>query len=91
MSHERCLTAFDMTRRPGKKERFAETSPQAYLPDVAMTLNNLAIFYMNDVSNKELSLKYALEAVEVLGKCKDIPVVRKYLQQAKQIIEQWDK
>ena len=71
--------------------QLAETNPQAYEPDVAMTLNNLAIFYIYSIPNKELSLQYALEAVEVLGKCKDIPVVRKYLQQAKQIIEQWDK
>ena len=37
-----------------------------------MTLNNLAKFYQDaQPNNQELSLRYANEAVEVLGKCND--------------------
>jgi tetratricopeptide (TPR) repeat protein len=70
--------------------QLAEENPKAYLPDVAMTLNNLSIFYQNAIPNKELSLKYAREAIEVLDKCNDTPFVKEQLEKAKWIIEKWD-
>ena len=70
--------------------KLAEENPKAYLPYVAMILNNLSMFYQNDVSNENLSLNYASEAIEVLGKCNDTPFVRKQLETAKGVIEDWN-
>jgi len=50
-------------------------------------LNNLAILHISDIPYKELSLKYANEALDILSKCNDTPSVRKELEKAKKIIE----
>lgn len=65
-------------------------NPKAYLHYMANTLNNLAILYQDDIPNKILSLKYANEAIEVIGKCNNTPFVRKLLERAKRIIEIWN-
>ena len=70
--------------------QLAKENPNAYLPKVAMTLNNLAMFYQDDVPNKKLSLKYANETVEALDKCNNTPFVREQLEKAKWVIEKWN-
>ena len=76
--------ALEIRRESAKKNR------DAYLPNVATTLINLSIFYQDNVPNKELSLKYAKEAVIVLGKCNNTPFVQEALDKAKQVIEKWN-
>ena len=71
--------------------QLAKENPKAYLPDVAMTLNNLSMFYQDYISDNELSLKYANEAIEVLGRCSDTPFVKEEIEKAKQVIEKWSK
>ena len=85
--HPQALAAYEEALKVYKK--LAAANPQAYLPDVAMTLNNLAMFYQDDQPNKEVSLRYAHEAVEVLGKCNDTPEVRRLLEQDRRIIARW--
>ena len=68
----------------------ADENRDAYLPDVARTLVNLSMFYQDNVPNKELSLKYTQEAIEVLGKCNHTPSVQENLDKAKQVIATWN-
>jgi len=70
--------------------KLSKDNPQAYNPYVALTLNNLAILYISDIPNKELSLKYANMALDILSKCNDTPSVRKELEKAKKIIDYLD-
>ncbi len=59
--------------------KFAAENPETYLPDVGMTLINLAIFYLNYKQDKEASLNYLQEAIEVLWPFKEIPYIQNYL------------
>ena len=68
----------------------AEENPKDYLPDVAETLNNLSMLYQDGRPNKELSLQYAREAIDILGKCNDTPSTQEELEKANRIIEKWD-
>ena len=72
------------------RRELAEENPKVYLSNVTTLLNNLSKFYHDNVSNKELSMKYASEAVEILGRCNNLPFVREELERAKQIIEKWN-
>jgi len=72
------------------RRELASKSRDAYLPDVAQTLVNLSMFYQDDAPNKKLSLQYAREAMEVLGKCNHTPTVQEYLDDAKRVIEAWN-
>jgi len=65
----------------------AVSNPQVYLPYVAETLNNLSSLHISGIPNKELSLKYANEALDILSKCNDTPSVREQLEKAVKIIE----
>ena len=71
--------------------QLAEGNPQAYLPNVAKALTDLAFFYLCERPNQKWSLRYANEAIEVLGKCNDTPFVRNQLKNAKEMIEQWNQ
>ena len=73
------------------RRKLAKENPNAFLPYVATTLNNLAIFYLYDRPDKELSKQYANEAIEVLGKCNDTLFVIEQIEKAKNIIEEWNK
>ena len=46
---------------------------------VAMVLNNLSELYQNAIPDKELSLRYAREAIDILGKCNLNEFHKKYV------------
>ena len=71
------------------RKELAAKNPETYLPHVAETLVNLSIFYQDYVPRKKLSLRYARETKKAARKCHPAPEVRKYLGQAKQVIEDW--
>ena len=66
------------------QRELSNKNSKAYLPDVAYTLVCLSQFH---IYNKELSLKYAKEAIEICGKCNSTPFVEKQLDNAKLVIE----
>jgi len=43
----------------------AEENPRVYLPDVAMTLNNLSLYYLKAVPDKEKSIAFAKEVMQI--------------------------
>ncbi|NUQ26308.1 MAG: tetratricopeptide repeat protein, partial [Saprospiraceae bacterium] len=68
----------------------AEVNPQAYLPDVAMTLVNFSIFYYSNMEDKEKSLYYSKEALRAaLPFLEYLPSVQNYAKTAFQIIQAW--
>jgi len=71
--------------------KLAKKNPNVYLPKVANTLGNLSIFYIVKTAKKELSLKFANEAVEILSKCNNNPFVQKELERSKEVIKKWSK
>lgn len=73
------------------RKRLAVKNPDAYLPNVAETLTNLSIIYLDDLPNKKLSLQYANETIEVVGKCNNTPYIQRQLYKAQKIIEYWEK
>jgi len=54
------------------------------------TLVSLSTFYLNSIPNKELSLQYAKEATEILGKCRNTSYLWENIDKAKRVIEAWD-
>ncbi|MCC7210515.1 MAG: tetratricopeptide repeat protein [Candidatus Brocadia sp.] len=70
--------------------KLAQANPQSYLPDVAMTLNNLSIFYQASQPDKETSIKYAMEALEILAPfLEKAPYTQRYAQSARQVLQGW--
>jgi hypothetical protein len=55
------------------RRELAKKNPDTYLPDVAITLNNLAIFYLKIQPNRKHSIAYAEEAKAILQPYKHIP------------------
>lgn len=43
-----------------------KASPKAFLPDIGIVLNNIAIYYQNCFSNRKKSIEYAIESIIVL-------------------------
>jgi len=43
------------------RRELAKENPSAYLPDVAMTLINIGIYYQACVSNREVSIRHYLK------------------------------
>jgi tetratricopeptide (TPR) repeat protein len=69
----------------------AAVNPQTYLPDVAMTLANLAMFYhQKSVRNKDLSVKYAKEVLSYRAALEHIPAARKYITDAEEVLRLWE-
>ena len=68
--------------------KLAEENPKTYLPDVAMTLTNLAIFYMKAMPDKEKPIGMAMKAVEIfLPVYEQVPYLENYLKTALQVLE----
>ncbi len=68
--------------------KLAEENPRTYLPDVAMTLTNLAIFYIKAMPDKEKSIDMAMKAVEILLPVyEQVPYLENYLKTALQVLE----
>jgi hypothetical protein len=66
--------------------------------DISNFIDNIAnpitivsfVFALYGVSDKKLSLHYANEAAEILGRCNDTPLVRALRENSKQVIERWN-
>lgn len=72
------------------RRELAAVNPAAYLPDVAMTLINIAIYHLHSAPNRERSIIYAVEAVMILLPIVgDVPYTQKYLQTAVQVLQGW--
>ena len=70
----------------------AHTSPDAYLPKVAMTLINLVcIFYQKSVPDKDRSLAYVIEALRIVSSFKKKKTfLERYVAAAGSVIKKWD-
>jgi tetratricopeptide (TPR) repeat protein len=73
-----------------KCRSLAAEHPQAWNPDVADTLANMAVFYQYKVPNKELSIRHAEEAIEILDRCSDTPYVNAARGRANAVLEEWE-
>jgi len=73
------------------RRKLSKTQPQAYLPDVAMTLINLGIFYQEKIPNKEKSLTAVTEAIFILlPLLEKIPFAQQYFQAAITVLKAWE-
>jgi len=79
-SYKECLQIY---------RELALKNPDAYFPSVATLLVNLSLFYQDNFSNMNLSLKYAKEAIDVLKNCKNSPYIHELNRKANQIIDEW--
>ncbi len=68
--------------------KLAEDNPCAYLPNVAMTLGNIASYYQL-VPDRERSINYAIESISILHQFIDNETIRRYLNPAQSVIQRW--
>ncbi len=71
------------------RRKLAEENPQTYLPDVGMTLINMAIFYQDSIVKKELSIGLVDEAIACLLPFHHIPYIQDYLKTAFSVLKDW--
>ena len=64
-------------------------NPEVYRPEVARTLVIISMLYKYNKPDRDLSLKYAREAEEVIRMCKETPFAIMLLNIARGIIEEW--
>ncbi len=69
------------------RRALAKEHPATYLPDVAMTLINMSIFYLQSVPDKEKSVSLAIEVIKIGIEFQQIPIVQKYMETAIQILQ----
>ena len=69
------------------RRTLAAENPRTYLPDVAMTLLNLSIFYLQAVPNPEKSIAMAMEVLEIFQDFQAVPTVERYVAKARQVLE----
>jgi len=68
----------------------ARINPSVYLPEASCTLSNLAFYFYEYVPNREESLEYALETIEiVLPIMDDVPFTQQYFQTAVSVSKRW--
>jgi hypothetical protein len=65
----------------------AEDNPRTYLPDVAMTLINVSIFYLQAQPDQERSIALATEALNILVNFQNVPAFERYVFTAKQVLQ----
>ncbi|NJO76516.1 MAG: hypothetical protein HC833_23890 [Leptolyngbyaceae cyanobacterium RM1_406_9] len=65
----------------------AQENLRTYLPDVAMTLINLSIFYLQDIPDKEQSIALATEVLEIAQQFPQVPMVQRYAEIAIQVLQ----
>ncbi|MBW1616097.1 MAG: tetratricopeptide repeat protein, partial [Deltaproteobacteria bacterium] len=69
------------------RRELSETNPQAYLPDVAMTLINLSIFYLKFEPDRDKSIAYAQEVLDLLLSFPNkTHAVEQYIEKAKTLL-----
>lgn len=70
--------------------QLAAANPADYLPDVSMTLLNIAIYHFAFAPNRERSIGSVIEAVMILLLIvEDVPYTQKYLRSAMWVLRQW--
>jgi hypothetical protein len=62
-------------------------NPRTYLPDVAGTLLNLSIFYLQANPDKTRSANMAREVIEILQNFQHIPQCQRYTETAFQVLQ----
>jgi tetratricopeptide (TPR) repeat protein len=65
--------------------KLAEENPRSFLPDVAMTLINLSIFYLQ--IEPETSITLAEEALEIIQQFPESPSVQQYAETARAVLQ----
>jgi len=65
----------------------AAANPRTYLPDVAMTLLNLSLFYLQAVPDQEQSIALATEVLDIAQQFPQVPIVQHYAKQASQVLQ----
>jgi hypothetical protein len=65
----------------------AAENPCTYLPDVAMTLLNLSIFYLQANPDKAQSVNMAREAIEILQDFQHIPRCQRYTEMSVLVLQ----
>ncbi len=79
-----CTEALEIYRQ------LANENPQAYLPDVAETLINLGIYYINGNKNKERSVHMAKEAIRILKDFQgQTSHLTQFMEKAQEILDYW--
>ncbi|MFA8301019.1 MAG: tetratricopeptide repeat protein [Hyphomicrobiales bacterium] len=71
------------------RRALSKENPSTYLPYVAMTLLNISIMYIKDTEDRELSLRYAGEALEYLYPLREEAFVQNYLEVSYNILKHW--
>ena len=72
------------------RRRLAETSLEAYWPDVAMTAANKSRFYYESIPNQEYSLSYVRESLTACLPFMDsVPAVQAYASYVLDNVNQW--
>ena len=66
-------------------QELAVENPRSFLPDVAVTLLSLSIFYSQ--SQPEKSLAFAQEVIEISQQFLDVPSVQQYAEAARAILQ----
>jgi tetratricopeptide (TPR) repeat protein len=73
------------------RRELAKENPSAYLPDVAMTLINIGIYYQACVSNREVSINCLIEAITIiLPIVEKVPYTQTYMHSAITVLQKWD-
>ncbi|MDA0269142.1 MAG: tetratricopeptide repeat-containing protein, partial [Cyanobacteria bacterium] len=65
----------------------AAENPKAYLPDVATTLINLSIFYLQAQPDRDQSIALALEVLDIAQGFQEIPRVMNDAAKAVQVLQ----
>jgi tetratricopeptide (TPR) repeat protein len=71
------------------RRALAVDNPQTYLTYVATTLSNLALFYQEEVPDKERSVQYAKEALSYRTSLEYIVDVHRIMQNAEEVLNRW--
>ena len=64
----------------------AAANPRTYLPDVATTLINLSIFYLQALSDQDRSIALATEVLDIAQQFPQVSVVQRYAETALQVL-----
>jgi tetratricopeptide (TPR) repeat protein len=72
------------------QENLEKISPRAFLPDIGITLNNIAIYYQN-IMYREESIAYAVESIVVILPFLDLkPRLKRYYNLSIKVLKNWN-
>jgi len=73
------------------QENLEKASPKAFLPDIGITLNNIAIYYQNCFSYRKKSIEYAVESIVLMTPfLKSKPRLKRYYNLSMVVLQNWD-